>query len=837
MDRTPNRPSRSQRYQADPEQSQENAAVEDNSEPRRRRSQASRLHMEETMANTLADTITPSSSKETPENQRRFARPASERSGAGKGQPPRPQRRREDASGKTPYENTLDDTYDPLYEDSVYEDDAYDDGVPPRRRTVRWLIVLAVVLVIVAIVTFVGLRRPDFVEPVVQWGIELFAGPTEEPTPEPTVEPTPTPEPIPDVSMAVVLGFSAEPMEQQGLDEPVTFTINTTKDTQRVQIINDNGVKIVEGTGDQYEDYDYARTWTLMFYFDEPYDGYLEAYPGTMDEWNDDGVSRIPIKAGLAQLAAAQEPAETETETDTPTTTFVDGTTSDGFTTIPAEQIPQTAAQTSAGTAQGTLKLNDGFQAVLTQVTGQVFDKSGPVSSYTRTNRIQLGDASSYISADGMRGVLTFRGSNMRQNAAYGTVSPVELKLERAWSASVGNADDGIYAFGAQPLIVQWHEDIRKMMNLNDSKKDVEALKEIIFAGNDGSVYFLDLYDGQQTRTPLAESPVTPMYGTPSIYPLGYPIMINGNGDPATMGSDGTTSLVFYNMLSKAFITKLEGQNTNSFSNDSTFTTSPLIDNDSDTMLAIGGSGLLYTVRMNTTLSQDGTLGFDPIDSIAVYRGGSEGEDTAVSGSLAAYGEYAYFASRNGVLQCVNINTLQPVWALQVGADTNAAIALQTTASGTVLYLATKSDVEGLAHMRRIDASSGAILWDQTIPGSITASPLVGTGTLEGLVFFNIRNAESGSTLLALRTETGAEAWRYEMEGVNFSSPIALYDDIGNAWIVQGDDGGLLLLRATDGNRIDYLELGSGVYGSPAAYDDIIVVATKDGKLHAVELK
>lgn len=824
MDRTPNRPSRSQRYQADPEQPQENAAAEDSAAPRRRRSQAARLHMEETMANTLVDTITPSSSRETSESQRRFSRPANER-------------RREDGSGKKLYENTLDDPYDSLYEDDAYDDDAYDDGTPPRRRTVRWVIVLVVVLVILAVITFIGLRRPDFVEPVVQWGIELFAGPTEEPTPEPTVEPTATPEPIPDVSMAVVLGFSAEPMEQQELDEQVVFTINTTKDTQRVQVVNvDNGEILVEASGDEYVDYDYARTWSLPYYFEEPYDGYIEAHPGIMDEWNDEGTSRIPIKAGMAQLAAALEPEPAAA--DTSMTTIVDGATSDSFTTIPVDQIPQTAVQSPTGAAQGGLQMNAGFQAYSVQVAGQVFNVSGsPMTSYSRTSRIQMGDANSYIGSDGMRGVLTFRGSNMRQNAAYGTVSPTELRLERAWSVSVGNADNGMYAFGSQPLIVQWHEDIRKMMDITENKKSVEALKEVIFAGNDGFIYFVDLYDGQQTRNPLAENSVTPMYGTPSVYPLGYPVMITGNGDPATMGTDGTTKMSVYDLLVNFARGSVPAQNSASFSNDSTFTTSPLIDNDSDTMLMIGGNGLLYTLSLNTKLSQEGTLDFVPVSELTTYRGGAEGENTAVSGSLAAYGEYAYYATRGGVLQCVNVNTLESVWALQVGADTNAAIALQTTASGTVLYLATKSDVEGLAHMRRIDAASGAILWDQTIPGSITASPLVGTGTLEGMVFFNIRNAESGSTLLALRTETGAEAWRYEMEGVNTSSPIALYDDIGNAWIVQGDESGLQLIRATDGSRIDYLDLGSGIYGSPAAYDDIIVAATQDGKLHAVVLK
>ncbi len=179
----------------------------------------------------------------------------------------------------------------------------------------------------------------------------------------------------------------------------------------------------------------------------------------------------------------------------------------------------------------------------------------------------------------------------------------------------------------------------------------------------------------------------------------------------------------------------------------------------------------------------------------------------------------------------------QPASTSSVMALADAAPAIDLENGTAVLYHASKTDVEGLAHMRRINAETGEVIWDQAVPGSISASPLIGNGSIGSMVFFSAMNSDAGGTIYALDKATGEVVWYYSVLGRRLASPIAIYDEAGGAWLVQGDEGGLLLLEATAGDRLDYLTLDGAVYGSPAAFNDMIVVATQTGQIHGIKLK
>ena len=55
--------------------------------------------------------------------------------------------------------------------------------------------------------------------------------------------------------------------------------------------------------------------------------------------------------------------------------------------------------------------------------------------------------------------------------------------------------------------------------------------------------------------------------------------------------------------------------------------------------------------------------------------------------------------------------------------------------------------------------------------------------------------------------------------------------------IAGSDSGELVLLNGNDGTEVTRLTLSSGVSGSPAAFNGMLVVATQDGQLHGVEVK
>lgn len=80
-------------------------------------------------------------------------------------------------------------------------------------------------------------------------------------------------------------------------------------------------------------------------------------------------------------------------------------------------------------------------------------------------------------------------------------------------------------------------------MNLYENKRTVKALKEVIFAGLDGKIHFVDLNDGQATRDPINVG--YPLKSSVSVNPYGYPCwawarpskLANKRGDYVTICS------------------------------------------------------------------------------------------------------------------------------------------------------------------------------------------------------------------------------------------------------------------------------------------------------------
>lgn len=828
MNRPPDRVSRAKRHRIEEDEQPYTAPIAEETQeevaPRRRRSQAARIRMEETGAydDTLVPGILPP--QDTTENERVFARPVPRKAA-------RPPIDDDPFYGEDPYDKPYAEKEE--FSDSIfgdYDDDDDDKGSSPKRRTTRWVVIILIILALLAGITYVGLSRPDFIEPVVQWGMNLFSGatpePTLEPTPEPTPEPDPTPTaaPLPDLSQAAVFGLRVEPANQPDIMSPVTIVVNTTMQTSRVRVVDNNGVQLLEMGEGEYEDdtESNVRIWRQMYYFAGAYEGEIEAYPGNESGWNEARGTSFPVKIG--DPSASQTPPGGDI-----------GDTGD------TGDIGTEGALGTLGTLNNTITTEGGFEPTSVTLEGQAYSVLNPVDDFMRESGIEFGDAQGYLGDGGMNGVMTFRGSGMRQNAAYGTVSPSDEKLTEIWSENVGLTGESTYDYGAQPVIAQWHSDIRKAMPLNEDKLEKSFLREVIFAGSDGALYFYDLEDGSATREPVAVEPTMPMLSTPSLYPRGYPLLVATTGDPTddfdTMEED--TGLIIYNMVPKDPLRtfgRLSGRYEHSISKDPTFVTSPLIDNETDTIVAIGGNGVLFTMELNINMTQsDMKAEFAP--NVQAFRAGSEDEVVNVESSLAAYGEYAYYATIGGTLQCVNLNTMKSEWALEVGAVTRAAIALDDRADGIALYHASMADVEGLAHMRRVNAETGEIVWDLRVPGSITASPLVGTGAMDGTVLFAVANSEEGGTLYAIDASTGEQKWAYEIASSELSSPIALYDGEGKAWVVQPDADGLHLINGLTGESLDYLALDGGIYGAPAAFEDMIVIATADGKVHGVQLQ
>ena len=102
--------------------------------------------------------------------------------------------------------------------------------------------------------------------------------------------------------------------------------------------------------------------------------------------------------------------------------------------------------------------------------------------SYNRKDPISFSDPTraSYFA---LPGIATFRGSNFRDGATYGMVNVVNNTLTNLWEKEISSMPKGVsegYWTGCgwtgQPLMVQWDEETKQIMNLYPDKKRKRTL-------------------------------------------------------------------------------------------------------------------------------------------------------------------------------------------------------------------------------------------------------------------------------------------------------------------------------------------------------------------------
>lgn len=462
-------------------------------------------------------------------------------------------------------------------------------------------------------------------------------------------------------------------------------------------------------------------------------------------------------------------------------------------------------------------------------------------------------------------GVLTYRGNAFRQNAAVGTVEDAS-QLSLVWTVEGGSIkakSRTYYGFGwtNQPLIVQWPGNVRKDMTLSDGKAEKTALKEVIAAGLDGKIYFLDLEDGSQTREIINLG--YPIRSTPAVTTFGYPQMVVGQYARFLANKTGNIGLHFYELLDGKENLTIDGLDGGSkkiraYNDVGAFDTSALYDRNSDTFITAGTNGMLYTVHMNTVYEQgdethESKLTINPEITLMKSRTKNQKDaNTAVEASIAMYGGYAFYADVQGILRCVDVNTMTTVWAVETGDAVKASIALDQDEDGQ-LWLYTANTLlnrsKGDVTIRRYNAQTGAEDWALAVNASkksdstagAMASPVVGQHGLNDLVYFTLSNLSTsgseklmgsgtkaqGGVLVALDKNTGKVVWAKSLGEYCYSSPVAVYNENGKGWIIQAtNDGLLMLLDGLTGETVNTLQLNGTIESSPAVYRNMLVICT-----------
>ena len=492
--------------------------------------------------------------------------------------------------------------------------------------------------------------------------------------------------------------------------------------------------------------------------------------------------------------------------------------------------------------------------------TTVIYNGTKKVSEYTRAAKevIRMPIGGEYTRKP--MGVLTFRSDAFRQNAASGTVENAEM-LEEAWQAEAGSvrgASQTYYGISwtGQPAIIKWTKEVREKSNMYESKLEVSGLKEVIIAGIDGNIHFLDLADGSLTRNSIKLG--YPMKGTPSLHPSGFPYMNVGQFARKMKVKTGKIGIRQYNLYSQkemTLIDGLDGKNHRPYNEIGSFETSALIDRTSDTMITAGSNGALYLVSLGSNFDYlEGVYTQSPstVMMVSKAKGQKKTGLMAVEASIAMYERYVYYADMGGILRCVDTDTLRTIWAVDTGDSVESTPALDLNDSdGLDLYTANtlNNRSKGTIKIRRYNALSGSETWNTEISvrkdsktkaavGAL-ASPVVGQNDLSDIVYYTITGLsddgaqmlglESGekSALIALGKKDGDILWAMGMADECMSSPVAVYSEDGRGWIIQcASDGTVYLLDGETGDLLSSLKVEGTIEASPAVYNDMMVIGT-----------
>ena len=475
------------------------------------------------------------------------------------------------------------------------------------------------------------------------------------------------------------------------------------------------------------------------------------------------------------------------------------------------------------------------------------------VDKYQLKDSVSFGKPEDYFA---LPGIATFRGNNFRNSPTYGTATVTEKLLSKKWNSTIGSLN-GWPGSGwtGQPLMVQWDKDTKSSMNMYASKKAKDGLVEVIYATLDGNVYFYDLDDGSYTRDPIYLG--MNFKGAGSLDPRGYPIMYVGSGDYI---SGKAPRMYIISLIDGSILYECSGNDAFSQRDWVAFDSSPLVDAETDTLIWPGESGILYTIKLNTKYSKSaGTLTMEPNEIVKTrYSTKRSNKSTYWVGyepSAVIVDRYLYISENGGMFFCIDLDTMTLVWAQDTRDDSNSTPVFEWNGlDGGYIYTApslhwTASGGKGYICIYKLDAKTGEIVWEKRfdchtvdgVSGGVQSTPLLGKpGTqLEGLILYTVArtpNAWDGK-LVALDTQTGEIVWEKAMNNYSWSSPVAIYDDSGNAYVIVCDSMGIMNMLDSKGNLLSTIDLGSNIEASPAVFENTLVVGTRGGLIWGVSIK
>ena len=479
------------------------------------------------------------------------------------------------------------------------------------------------------------------------------------------------------------------------------------------------------------------------------------------------------------------------------------------------------------------------------------------ISDYTPKENHSFDAGISYTDVDG---IVTFRGNNFRDTAAYGNTQIKDGKIKDLWTAKTGSLTYGDATWSGsgwtgQPLMEKWPKEVKQSMNMYDWAKEKDGLVEVIYACMDGYVYFLDLETGEATREPLYLG--FTFKGAGALDPRGYPILYVGAGYDS---NEGTARVFVVNLLDCSVMYTFG--NNDPFSlrgNLSYFDSSALVDAKTDTLIYPGENGILYLIKLNTSYDPEaGTLSIAPDNIVKWHYYGTRTSIASywlgMEDSAAIYDGYIFMSDNGGNLMCLDLNTLQLVWAQDILDDSNSSPVLSVEDGHLYLYISTsfrlgwRSNSIAEVPIWKINAETGEIIWktsydcasDDGVSGGVQSTIAVGKEQLSDSIYVTVArtDGQAQGVLACIDKSTGEVRWEHE-SAYAWSSPVCVYNPDGSGRVLYcNSTGHIYLLDGKTGEVLDTHQISDGVIeASPAVYKSYMVVGTRDCKIWGMELQ
>lgn len=459
-----------------------------------------------------------------------------------------------------------------------------------------------------------------------------------------------------------------------------------------------------------------------------------------------------------------------------------------------------------------------------------------------------INPVTSFTSA--IRGIYTFRGNEKRQTATWGNAGITTGTLEHNWKF-ITEKVKGEFSAGAgwtgQPLVVNWTYEQKKAQKMSSEILKNDQFTEVIAASLNGHVYFLNLHTGKQTRPSINVG--NHIKGTPSLDPTGRPLLYVGEG----YKKDNSLGFNIYSLITLKRIYRLSGSDSHAYRGWGAFDSSALFSIKNDSILVPGENGVLYDIKLNTTMNSK-DINVKPSINKYIYSVNKKSNRHGIENSIAVNKNIAYFGDNDGIVTALDLNTLKPIWTFNGKDDIDATIVLDNNGD---LYFGNEVDKRAKnsdANMYKLSGETGEIIWNVNRPvyfepgssgnGGTYSTPLLGKYDTANYVFFNLSKPvveglkKSGGLLMAIDKETGEVLWEKAKQHYSWSSPVLVTGKNKETYIIIGSTSGKLeLIKAFTGEIIDSIQLSGNVESSPVVYNNLLIVGTRGGLYHAINLK